>query len=328
MRARIYFATLLLAMMSTSDATRLLESMSMGDTEAPSSYKQRLVVPEVDNSTYLGKTMFGYQGWFGDPTDETPEHFHWGDMTKIGKEYLEVEMWPDTREMGEDEKIKTAYNYPSGSPAHVFSSGNRQTVHRHMKWVRDYNTDGVWVQRFISEYDYPGIMRFRDRKTTYVMEGCAKYGRVFAIMYDGISDRVDDIMTDWMHLVDDLGITESERYLNHNGKPIVALWGYTVRSRASVDQLEALIDWFTNNAESKYQASIKLGLNDNWFEKDQRWLDAFKQVDVISPWAVGRYDNQMEYIYYINNQMIPSLKWCDENDVLYVPVIFPGFSCK
>ena len=97
MRARIYFATLLLAMMSTSDATRLLESMSMGDTEAPSSYKQRLVVPEVDNSTYSGKTMFGYQGWFGDPTDETPEHFHWGDMTKIGKEYLEVEMWPDTK---------------------------------------------------------------------------------------------------------------------------------------------------------------------------------------------------------------------------------------
>ena len=50
------------------------------------------------------------------------------------------------REMGEEEKIKTAYTYPSGETANVFSSGNRQTVHRHMKWVRDYNTDGALHQ--------------------------------------------------------------------------------------------------------------------------------------------------------------------------------------
>ena len=201
---------------------------TVNDTPSTKTYAStgaKLIVPTVDNSTYVGKTMFGYQGWFADPADEgvhRKEHWHWGDLTQIGKEYLNVDMWPDTREMGEEEKIKTAYTYPSGETAYVFSSGNRQTVHRHMKWVRDYNTDGVWLQRFISEYDHPDIMRFRDTTTEFVMEGCEKYGRVFAIMYDGITDRVEDIKTDWMHMVDNLKITESDRYLNHDGKPIVA----------------------------------------------------------------------------------------------------------
>ena len=54
------------------------------------------------------------------------------------------------------------------------------------------------------------------------MEGFEKYGRVFAIVYNDITDRVEDIKTDWMHMVDNLKITESDRYLNHDGKPIVA----------------------------------------------------------------------------------------------------------
>lgn len=289
---------------------------------------QNLIVPEVDNSSYTGKAMFGYQGWFGHPRDKSPRpnYWHWGNMNIIGKKYLSVEMFPDMREMGEGEKYTTAYSLPGGLPAKVFSSGNRQTVHRHMKWVRDYNTDGVWVQRFISEYGDPVVMAFRDSTTVFVKEGCETYGRVFAIMYDGIANRVEDIKTDWMHMVDDLGITESDRYLNHNGKPIVALWGYTVRTEATVDQLEALIEWFTTTADPKYRASIKLGVNDNWFSKDQRWLDAFKQVDVISPWAVGRFGTQADYDGYINNQLIPGMDWCDNNNVLFVPVLFPGFS--
>lgn len=104
------------------------------------------------------------------------------------------------------------------------------------------------------------------------------------------------------------------------------MWGYTVRSGATVDQLEEMIDWFSNNSNPKYQASIKLGVNDNWFAREQRWLDSFKQVSVISPWSVGRYDNEAEYHSYVNEQMIPSMNWCESNELLYVPVVWPGFS--
>lgn len=289
---------------------------------------QKLVVPPVDNSTFVGKAMFGYQGWFGHPDDNSPRpnYWHWGNMNTISMDALGVEMFPDMLELGLDERYPTAYSFPSGKTAEVFSSGNRLTVHRHMKWVRDYNTDGVWVQRFISENDDKAVMNFRDSTTVFVKEGCEIYGRVFAIMYDGIANRVTDIKEDWMHLVDDLGITGSDRYLNHNGLPLVALWGYTVRDDATVDQLEELINWFTNTADPKYRASIKLGVNDNWFNRDQRWLNAFKQVDVISPWSVGRYSSQSGYTNYINDQLTPGMNWCDANNVLFVPVIFPGFS--
>ena len=289
---------------------------------------QTLEVPPVDNSSYAGKAMFGYQGWFGHPDDDSPRphYWHWGNLDQIGTDPLEVEMYPDMRELCASERYETAYTLPSGRNAEVFSAGNKQTVIRHMKWVRDYNTDGVFVQRFISEYGDQVVMAFRDCTTVAVMEGCETYDRVFSIMYDGIANRVEDIKTDWMHMVDDLGITSSDAYLNHEGRPLVALWGYTVRSDATVDQLVELIDWFHNTAEPKYQASIKLGLNDNWFNKDQVWLDAFDKVEVISPWSVGRYNNQAGYDSYVSNQIIPGMNWCNTHDVLYVPVLFPGFS--
>lgn len=267
---------------------------------------QSLYIPEVDNSSYTGKAIFGYQGWFAHPDDQSPrpDYWHWGNLDMIGVGPLEVEMYPDLREYCESELYNTAYTLANGETAKVFSSGNKQTVIRHMKWVRDYNLDGVFLQRFISEYGDPVVMEFRDSVTTSVMIGSELYGRVFSIMYDGVANAVDDIKADWMHLVDDIGVTGTDRYLHHNGKPLVSLWGYTFYPEASASQLAELIDWFQSDAPQQYQASIKLGLNDNWFLLGNEWLDAFEQVDVISPWSVGRYNNTASYNHYLQNQLI------------------------
>jgi hypothetical protein len=288
---------------------------------------QKLDIERVDNSSYKGKAMFGYQGWFGHPDDNSPRpnYWHWGNMDRIGITSLSIDMVPDMREYCADERYETAYTYPNGEVVPVFSSGNRATVKRHMKWVRDYNTDGVWVQRFISEYNDRVVMAFRDSTTVFVKEGCEEYGRVFAIMYDGIAGRVNNIKTDWKHLVDNLELTDSESYLNHNNRPIVALWGYTVRDDAKVEELEELIEFFHNNPDSKYRASIKLGVNDNFWKKGDRWSNALAQVEVISPWSVGRYSNQGGYNSYEKNQLIPGKAWCEQRGILYVPVVFPGF---
>ncbi len=288
---------------------------------------QKLDIERVDNSSYKGKAMFGYQGWFGHPDDDSPRpnYWHWGNMDRVGITSLSIDMVPDMREYCADERYETAYTYPNGEVVPVFSSGNRATVKRHMKWVRDYNTDGVWVQRFISEYNDRVVMAFRDSTTVFVKEGCEEYGRVFAIMYDGIAGRVNNIKTDWKHLVDNLELTDSESYLHHNNRPIVALWGYTVRDDAPVEELEELIEFFHNNPDSKYRASIKLGVNDNFWKKGDRWSNALAQVEVISPWSVGRYNNQGSYTNYEKNQLIPGKNWCDQRGILYVPVVFPGF---
>ncbi len=271
-----------------------------------------LDVPVVDNSTLDGKVMFGYQGWFNHPDDGAGIGWvHWGNFYEPLRST--VDMYPDMREYGQDEKYDAHLTFHDGSMAPVFSSFNRNTVVRHMKWVRDYNLDGVFLQRFISNADSEKGMDHKDSVTTHIMEGCEKYGRVFAIMYDGVANRVEDMKADWMHLVDDIGVTNSDRYLHHRGLPLVSLWGYSVRSEATPDQLQEMIDFFTNPPDPKYKASIKLGVFYNFYAQSA-FQEAFKQVDVISPWFSGNTD-------YDRGQ-----KWGDDNNVDYIPVVHPGFS--
>ena len=272
-----------------------------------------LDVPEVDNSSLDGKVMFGYQGWFNHPDDGAGLGWiHWGNFYEPINST--VDMYPDLREHGLDELYDADLTFPDGRMAPVFSSYHRSTVVRHMKWVRDYNLDGVFVQRFISSaYDGPK-MDHKDTITRHVMAGCENYGRVFAIMYDGIANRVEEIKADWMHLVDEIGVTGSDRYLNHRELPLVALWGYTVREEATADQLVELISWFKNNPEPKYRASLLLGVAWNWYEQSPIWMNAFQDVEVISPWFSGNTD-------YDRGQA-----WCDEHNVDFLPVVHPGFS--
>jgi len=271
-----------------------------------------LDVPMVDNSSLDGKVMFGYQGWFNHPDDGADIGWvHWGYLYEPIRST--VDMYPDLREFGTDEKYPSHYTLPDGSTAPVFSSYNRNTCLRHMKWVRDYNLDGVFIQRFISSYDNEDVMAHKDGMTKNIMEGCEKYGRVFAMMYDGIGGQVEEMKADWMHLVDDIGVTSSDSYLHHNGLPLVSMWGYTKRDEATLEQLNEMIEFFTNNPEPKYRASVKLGVTSSWYDKAD-WLNLFKQVDVISPWWSGDTD-------YNRGQ-----KWCDDNDVFYLPVVHPGFS--
>ncbi|MEX0986093.1 MAG: T9SS type A sorting domain-containing protein [Bacteroidales bacterium] len=271
-----------------------------------------LDVPVVDNSTLDGKVMFGYQGWFNHPDDGAGLGWvHWGNFYEPINST--VDMYPDMREYGADEKYDAHLTFPDGSMAPVFSSHNRNTVVRHMKWVRDYNLDGVFLQRFISNADNQKGMAHKDTVAKHIMEGSEKYGRVFAIMYDGVANRVEDMKQDWMHLVDDIGVTNSDQYLHHRGLPLVSLWGYSVRDEATAAQLAEMIDFFKNNQEPRYRASIKLGVMWNFYDRTE-FQEAFKQVDVISPWFSGSTN-------YNRGQ-----QWGDDNNVDYMPVVHPGFS--
>ncbi|GJM63231.1 T9SS type A sorting domain-containing protein [Persicobacter diffluens] len=282
----------------------------------------------VDNDGYEGKTMFGYQGWFASPEDESVRAtwWHWGrNFYSTDIEDRTVDMLPDLREFPKNERMSTGYVSKEGQPIEVFSSGKKATVKRHMKWLRDYDIDGVFLQRFISENGDAGVMRFRDEVTKSVKEGTADYGRVFSVMYDGVAGKSKDIIADWKHLVDDLKITEGTNYLNQDGKPLVALWGYTVRETATPAELEEVMDFFENAPEERYRASVMLGVNDNWFKKTE-FMPSLKKAKVISAWTPGRYRDQSGFDAYVWNQLRPSLNFCQEHDILYVPVAFPGFS--
>ena len=308
------------------DDIRFLESPSPGSSGDP------LDIPPVDFRTLDGKVMFGYQGWFLHPDDGSvlASWRHWGSNNTFSPEEITVDMFPDLREYEADELYPTeGFTYADGRPVKVYSAYTKKTVVRHMKWVRDYGLDGVFLQRFVNNVTSESLRRSRDTVTVNIMEGCEKYGRTFANMWDisGFTPgRMSVIIEDWKHLVDDLKITESPNYLNHRGNPLVAIWGFSVREEFPESDLQILLDFFKGESTpEKYRATVMLGVDHDFHERSN-WLDEMAQADVISPWAVGRFSDDNGHLNFMNSHVLPAQDWCDRNNVDFLPVIWPGFS--
>lgn len=285
----------------------------------------------VDPTTLNHKIMAGYQGWFGAPGDGSGHSWiHWGGPT-INAENITIDMWPDLREYDEDELFATEFVYDDLSNAGLFSSYTSKTVDRHVKWMKDYGIDGVFVQRFISS----ALSRTAQRDTVLqnVRNASERHGRVFANMYDmsggNPNSFAEDVINDWKHLVDDLKITESPNYLFHNGLPVLSLWG--VHAGNSKDIITAsmwaeLLQWFTVDAEEKYRVTLKAGVNNAWKDDSQAWQDVYDHFEFISPWAVGRYSDNNGADNFRNKYFAADLNETASRDMEYIPVVFPGFS--
>lgn len=283
----------------------------------------------VDAGSMNNKVMAGYQGWFMTGDDGSGAGWrHWARSTPNASNFS-FEMWPDLREYGASELTATSFKYANGSTAGLYSAYNATTVERHVKWMQDYDIDGVFVQRFIGEAT--AMRSVRDKVLQNVRYASEKHGRVFANMYDisggNASTIVADIKNDWMHLVNDLKITQSNRHLRHNGLPVVSIWGFGVNGRpGSAAQLQELLNWFKSGAPSQYRASVKLGVDDDWRSHSSAWQTAYRSAAVISPWSVGRYASNAEADNYRSNNIAPDLAALKNSGVAYMPVVWPGFS--
>ncbi|MDX2431838.1 MAG: T9SS type A sorting domain-containing protein [Bacteroides sp.] len=317
----------------SASITVKIDDIRLQKTADPVSSQDPLDIRPLDFNTLDGKVMFGYQGWFLHPDDGSvyARWRHWGSNDDFSPEEITVDMFPDFREYEADELFPTnGFSYKDGRPAKVYSAHTKKTVVRHMKWLRDYGLDGVFLQRFVSNVTGDKkLTRARDTVTVNVMEGCEKYGRAFVNMWDlsGFTPgKMYLIINDWKHLVDDLKVTESPNYLHHRGKPLLAIWGFTVRNEFPESDLQILLDFF--NGEStpeKYRATVMLGVNHD-FHQRTAWLDELAQAAVISPWSVGRFGDDDGQLDFMNKHVLPGQDWCDRNNVDFLPVLWPGFS--
>lgn len=182
----------------------------------------------VDASTMTGKVMCGYQGWFNAPHDGSGRGWvHWG-KGPLAEGDFTVDLLPDMRELGPDERFNTGLKHIDGSPVQVYSAYNTKTVLRHFKWMQQYGIDGVFLQRFVSGIGRPSIMKDYDRVTANVRAGAKKYGRAWGMMYDlsGLHQGgAQKVMDDWKRLEGIDHITQDKQYIHQNGKPVVVLWG-------------------------------------------------------------------------------------------------------
>ncbi len=283
----------------------------------------------IDPTTLNNKIMAGYQGWFAAPGDGSGYGWiHWGGPT-IDADNITIDMWPDMREYDADELFETDFVYQDLTNAGLYSAYTRKTVERHVRWMKDYGIDGVFVQRFLGS-----TARRRDLRDTVLQNvryGAEKYGRVFANMYDisgGDSETmVEWIKNDWMHLVDDLNILESPNYLHHNGRPVLSIWGFGLSGRPGTPTLaEEIIQWLTTDAPEKYLVTLKGGVDDKWQSHSEDWQAAYEKFDILSPWAVGRYGDIAGADNFRITKIEPDLVRTQSKNIDYMPVVFPGFS--
>jgi hypothetical protein len=292
--------------------------------------------PEIDASTMNRKLLMGYQGWFAAPNDGSPvnQWVHWFRNNNPVATNATVDFWPDISELGAGELFNTSLTLSNGSPAQLYSAYNPATVLRHFKWMKDNQLDGVFLQRFSSELSSPSFSALRNRVTANVRAGADTYGRVFAIMYD-ISGQptntlVSTLTNDWTYLVNTLQLTASPFYLRHNGKPVVALWGFGFSDGnhlSSPEQAQQVINYF------KAAGCTVLGgvptywrtLNNDSYT-NTAWSAVYRSFDVISPWSVGRYGDNNGADNFAQNLIAPDLVAATSAGRQYMPVIFPGFS--
>jgi len=240
-------------------------------------------------------------------------------------------------ELDADERCATTLTLPDGRPAALFSAYNPKTVDRHFRWMAEYDLPGVFLQRFTVNLDNPAIQGFRDGVLRNVRAAAEAHGRVFAIMFD-ISGQPRAELTrvverDWIYLVDTLRVTDSPRYLHHRGRPVVAIWGLGFTDRfATPDQGAALVEFFKNNANPRYRATLVGGVPSRWrtltddSQRDRRWAAVYRSFDVVSPWTVGRFADDRQTDRFYRQEVARDLREARRRGIDYLPVVFPGFS--
>lgn len=282
--------------------------------------------PLIDATSLKQKVFCGYQGWFRAPGDPAGEGWrHWSrDSSRITPKSLTFEMWPDMAEASDDEKYPApGFTSPDGQQAHLFSSAHPLTVERHFKWMEQYGIDGVFVQRFLVGLRDPSL----DRVLGHVRESAAKTGRVYAVCYDlsGVREgRLFDLLaSDWKRLVDQMKVTRDERYLHHDGKPVVFVWGF-YSDRFGPALAHRIIDLF--KTVPGYEATLVGGCQWQWrAEPDAEWARAFRRFDVISPWNVGNTTRVEGRKQAATGSWKDDLAEANKVGMAYLPVVYPGF---
>lgn len=294
----------------------------------------------VDPSTLSGKVMCGYQGWFNATGDGANRGYHhWANSGKNppSPDNITIDLWPDLSELAPEERYPSNFKHADGSTAELFSSHNQPTVHRHFRWMQDYGIHGVFLQRFASTLRHPPHKNHNDTVLGHVRTGSKKFGRTYALMYDTSGLRpgqADHLLDDWRGLVRETRLTADKQYLQHRGKPVLALWGCGFDDGSNRPSLG---DWRTilttlKNDPACANPTIVLGIPTYWRDlhrdsvSDPELHALLKLADVLSPWTIGRYRTPHSARRHTEKVVAPDLAWCARNNLGYLPVAFPGFS--
>ena len=288
----------------------------------------------IDATTLLGKVMCGYQGWFnceGDRSNLGWTHWARDGRRKMGPGNATVDLWPDVSELPMDSRYPTGFHHADGRAGEVFSSADPEVVAMHFRWMQEYGIDGVFLQRFANGLDRGRLQQHKDQVLSHVRTQASLRGRVFSVMYDlsGLrGGQTKCVLDDWRQLKEQ-GLQQDKSYLHHRGKPLVAVWGIGFNDGRRYTLQECLQLVKSLKAEG---CCVMIGVPSWWREgkrdatEDPLLREIAQQVDVISPWSIGRYQTPDQALRHAAEVWENDLKWCESRKVDFLPVAFPGFS--
>jgi hypothetical protein len=287
-----------------------------------------------------GKVLSGYQGWHACPGAGFGNGWkHWARGTPAA-DNLVVDMYPDLREFDVHELCAPAGLTLGGKQAYLYSAQNAAVVMGHFRWMQEYGLDGVLAQRFLTEAQ--SKRNGGDVVLRNIMNAARKHVRVFALEYDlsgaGESRLLERLKQDWMYLVDSMQVNAHPGYLHHGGRPVLALWGMGFQDGNHPPALPAdaaaILAWFRRDAPEKYRVAYLGGVPGGWRNReddafpDPGWTAVYDSMDIVQPWAVGRYADQAGADNWSKNRLLPDQARLKSAGRAYQPVIFPGFSWK
>lgn len=281
-----------------------------------------------------GTVMCGYQGWFAAEGDGARVGWHHYGFGKAGE--CHIDLWPDLSGFPAEERFPTPLKLPDGTVAEVFSSAKAATVRRHFEWMKESGIDGVFLQRFGVSIRGGRQADFVNTVMENVRAASAATGRTWAVMYDlsGLrgGEALEVVRADWRRLRAEREVTADPFYQKHGGKPVVAVWGVGFNDGRgySLEETASLLKFLR---EEEGGACVMAGVPYGWRTGTRDAVPAGpllevleKNVDIVSPWSVGRYGRVDDARRQIAELQGPDAAWCGERGKSYLPVIFPGFS--
>jgi len=283
----------------------------------------------TDRDGLDGRVLCGYQGWFAAEGDGAGIGWrHWCDG-EGGRPT--IDLLPDVSELPPDERFTLPVG--RGGPAvEVFSSARAATVRRHVRWMREYGIDGMFVQRFAVALRDPGLLAHHTAVLGHCRDAALTEGRVYAVMYDlsGLpAGRTGDVLDDWQQLRSRMGIGDDAASLQLAGRPLVAVWGigFSDGRAYSLAECADLVRKLTDAG-----CAVLVGVPTGWRTGDRdavadpQLIEIAALSQVVSPWTVGRYRTPDEATRHADRDWAADLAWCRARGIEYLPVIFPGFS--
>ncbi len=280
---------------------------------------------EVDASTLDLKVMLEYRGYFGCPGDESgTRHWPgWTDGASSSMESAAVSYLPDVSDLPTGGLCGTNMELLDGTAVNLFSSANHRTVDRHFQWMSDYGLDGVFLRRAAGDAEDAAMAAFRDRVARNVRAGAEAHGRVFAIMYDLGRAAPGDIAGDWAYVAGDLGLTGSDRYLHHDGRPVLGIDGSGLaHDPGGPANLLAAVSSIRAASGGGGEAALFVVAPARWQSQESAWwADLLRAVDYVSPWDIGEPGDDLDA-----TAQVTRAKEDADAGVGYAPAVWPGFS--